>query len=100
MRSVPAPGGSVAQVTLVWAVPVVAAAAAAAIVASTARPLEDELHALGESLRALRDVRHRLAVVRTEVAESDALAAGFDRRHAVHPPGDGAPTPGPDGAPP
>lgn len=74
---------------LVWAVPVVAAAVAAAVVATAARPLEDALGALVEGVRAVGDLRRPLGVVRAEVADSDALVAGFDRRHAAHPPADG-----------
>jgi len=77
--------GSVARVTLVWAVPVVAAALATVIVAAAGRPLADEVAALGAAVRRLGDLRPRLAAVRAQTAESAALADAYRRRHGAEP---------------
>jgi uncharacterized protein involved in exopolysaccharide biosynthesis len=74
-------------VSLVWAVPVVAAAVATVLVVRWARRLEDEAAALVTAVRHLRDVSPRLAAVRDAVAETDDLASGFRRRHQLE--GDG-----------
>jgi hypothetical protein len=73
--------------TLVWAVPVAAAALATALVVGWARRLEDEATALVTAVRRLREVSPRLAAVRDAVAETDELASGFRRRHPLE--GDG-----------
>lgn len=67
--------------TLVWAVPVVAAAVATALVAAAARPMGDELTALVDDVRRLRQMREPLARVRAATADSAALAAAYRRRH-------------------
>ena len=51
--------GSVAGVSLVWAIPVVAAAGATVIVAVAGRPLADEATALVHAVRRLRELRRR-----------------------------------------
>jgi methyl coenzyme M reductase beta subunit len=74
-------------VTLVWAVPVVAAALATLVVVARARAVEDECGVLAREVAALAELRHPLAAVRDATAETDELAAAFRERHAV----DGAP---------
>jgi hypothetical protein len=75
-------------VALVWAVPVVAAAVAAMVVAAAARPVGDELIALVDDVRRLRELREPLARVRATTEDSAALAASYRRRHRpVTPPG-------------
>ena len=69
-------------VTLVWAVPVVAAAVATILVAIAARPVGDELTGLAEDVRTLQRLREPLARVRAATADSEALAAAYRRRHA------------------
>ncbi len=83
-------------VTLVWAVPVVAAAVATIVVAAAARPVGDEMAGLVEDVRALRRLRDPLARVRTATADTEALAAAYRRRHAPTET-DGLPDDGPDG---
>ena len=68
--------------TLVWAVPVLAAALATALVAAAARPLGDELTALVTDLRELRRVQASLASVRAAAADTEAVGAAFRGRHA------------------
>ena len=74
--------------TLVWAVPVVAAAVATVLVAAAARPVGDELTALVDDVRSLRHLRESLDRVRAATDDSAALAASYRRRHPpVTPPG-------------
>jgi hypothetical protein len=68
-------------VTLVWAVPVVAAAVATVLVAAATRPVGDELTALIDDVRHLRQLREPLARVRAATDDSAALAATYRRRH-------------------
>jgi hypothetical protein len=75
-------------VTLVWAVPVVAAAVATVLAAAAARPVGDELTALVDDVRSLRQLRESLDRVRAATDDSAALAASYRRRHPpVTPPG-------------
>jgi hypothetical protein len=75
-------------VTLVWAVPVVAASVATVLVAAANRPVGDELTALIDDVRRLRQLREPLARVRAATDDSEALAATYRRRHPpVTPPG-------------
>jgi hypothetical protein len=75
-------------VTLVWAVPVVAAAVATVLVAAAARPVGDGLTALVDDVRSLRQLRESLDRVRAATDDSAALAASYRRRHPpVTPPG-------------
>jgi hypothetical protein len=83
--------------SLLWALPVVAAAAAMVLVVAWARPLEDAAVALAREVRRLRQVARPLGTVRAAMAETDDVAAGFRRRHGIDhrppgtdPPGDGA----------
>ena len=74
--------------TLVWAVPVVAAAVATVLVAAAARPVGDEVTALVDDVRSLRQLRESLDQVRGATDDSAALAASYRRRHPpVTPPG-------------
>lgn len=73
--------------TLLWAVPVVAAAVATLLVVAHARPLEDEAVALVGAVRRLREVRAPLGAVRATVGETDAAVAAFRDRHAPPAPG-------------
>ncbi len=74
--------------TLVWAVPVVAAAVATVLVAAAARPVGDEVTALVDDVRSLRQLRESLDRVRGATDDSAALAASYRRRHPpVTPPG-------------
>jgi cytochrome c-type biogenesis protein CcmH/NrfF len=70
-------------VTLVWAVPVVAAAVATVLVVASARRLEAEVSGVVAAVRRLRDVAGPLAAVREATAETDELAGAFRRRHAL-----------------
>ncbi|HEX6567794.1 MAG TPA: hypothetical protein VF015_01450 [Acidimicrobiales bacterium] len=76
--------------TLLWAVPVAAAAAATLLVAARARAIEDEAVALARATRQLREVRAPLDAIRTTAAETDSLVAAFRSRHPV----DGGPVDG------
>jgi hypothetical protein len=69
-------------VTLVWAVPAVAAALATAWVLARARALEDAVSDLAVEARALRRMRAPLAGIRRAMADTDALAAEFRAEHA------------------
>jgi hypothetical protein len=70
-------------VTLVWAVPVVAAALATLVLLARARAVEDECVALAREVAALAEVRRPLAAVRDATAETDELVAAFRERHPV-----------------
>lgn len=77
--------------TLVWAVPVIAAALAMAWLLRRARPVEDEVAGLAAEVRELRRLRAPLAGIRRATADTDALAADFREAHASgdqEPPGD------------
>jgi hypothetical protein len=74
-------------VTLVWAVPVVAAALATLVVVARARGVEDECVALAREVAALAELRRPLAAVRDATVETDEAVAAFRERHAA----DGAP---------
>ena len=68
--------------TLVWAVPVVAAALAMAWLLTRARALEDAAAGLAGEVRELRRLRASLAEVRQATADTDALVAEFRTAHA------------------
>lgn len=68
--------------TLLWAVPVVAAAVAATIMAVGARPIGDELSGLVRDARRLRELRAPLEAVRAQVRDSEALGVAYRNRHA------------------
>ena len=78
--------------TLLWAVPVVAAAVGTLLVAARARTLEDEVVGLVADVRDLRAVRAPLATIRAMTAETDALVDAFRDRHRL----DDDPHTGPD----
>ena len=67
--------------TLVWAVPVVAAAVATLLVVGRARRIEDEVRGLAEEIARLGEVRPRLGAVRAATAEAEAVATAFRDRH-------------------
>ena len=67
--------------TLLWAVPVVAAAVAIVLVVARARRLEDEAAALARAVAQLRDIRSPLAALRGITDETDELVIDFRRRH-------------------
>lgn len=67
--------------TLLWAVPVVAAAVATLLVVARARNLEDEVVGLVADVRDLRAVREPLRAVRAMTHETDVLVADFRERH-------------------
>lgn len=69
--------------SLLWAVPVAAAAAGVVVVVATARAFEDEAVALRREVQRLGELREPLAAVRATMAESDELAEGFRRRHPL-----------------
>ncbi len=69
--------------TLLWAVPVVAAAAATLLVVARARTLEDEVVGLVHDVRRLRDLREPLGAVRATAGETAELVAAFRRQHPV-----------------
>jgi hypothetical protein len=69
--------------TLLWAVPVVAAAVATLVVVAWARTLEDEVVGLVADVRDLRAVREPLGAIRTMTDETDALVAAFRERHPL-----------------
>jgi hypothetical protein len=78
-------------VTLVWAVPVIAAALAMVWLLARARPLEDEVTGLAVEVRELRRLRAPLAGIRRATADTDALVADFREAHPADgqkPPGD------------
>lgn len=69
--------------TLIWAVPVVAAAAAALVLVATARALEDSAAGLARDVGRLGELAAPLVAVRATVAETDELATGFRARHTT-----------------
>ena len=73
--------------SLLWAVPVVAAAAATLLVAARARTIEDAARGLAAEVAALRALRPPLAGVRRATADTDARVAAFG---AAHRPDDGS----------
>jgi hypothetical protein len=74
-------------VSLVWSVPVVAAAVAAGLVLSRVRALEDAVFGLWREVARLSELRRPLAGLRQATRETDALAAAFRARHAPDPDG-------------
>lgn len=86
--------------TLLWAVPVVAAAAATVLVVAWVRPLEDAAVALAREVRGLRQVGRPLGSVRAAMVETDEVVAGFRRNHAFDEPAPGTGPPGEGGTAP
>jgi hypothetical protein len=72
-------------VSLLWTVPVVAAALAAGMVGARARALEDATVDLAVEIGRLRDLRPRLAGVRAALRDTDERAAELSRRHPLAP---------------
>lgn len=79
--------------TLLWCVPVVAAAVAAGLVAAHARPLEDAGRELAASVARLGELRWRLARLRVSGRETEARVAAFRDRHPVDEPPTDEPSP-------
>jgi hypothetical protein len=77
-------------VTLVWAVPVVAAALAMAWLLTRARALEEAVTDLAGEARELHRLRVPLAEIRRATADTDALVTDFREAHAT----DGEEAPG------
>lgn len=69
--------------SLLWAVPVAAAAAATLLVAARGRAIEDEAAALARAVRRLREVRAPLAALRSAAGETGEVVAGFRDRHPL-----------------
>ena len=69
--------------TLVWAVPVVAAALAMAWLLARARALEDAVTDLAGEARELHRLRAPLADVRRATVDTDALVTDFREAHAA-----------------
>ncbi|HET6774033.1 MAG TPA: hypothetical protein VFH36_12020 [Acidimicrobiales bacterium] len=69
--------------TLLWAVPVVAAALATLLLVARARAVEDECVALAREVAALAEVRRPLAAVREATAATDELVAEFRELHPL-----------------
>jgi hypothetical protein len=68
-------------VSLVWAVPVVAAAVATTLVVTWARAVEDEATGLVSDVRRLAEIARPLAAVREAIRETHDVASDFRRRH-------------------
>jgi hypothetical protein len=78
-------------VTVLWAVPVMAATLAMAWLLTRARSMEDEVAGLADDARELRRLRAPLAGIRRATADTDALVADFREAHPADgqkPPGD------------
>ena len=76
--------------TLVWAVPPLAAAAAVVWLAARARALEAAAGDLVAEVGELRRLRAPLAAVRRATADTDALVEEFRAAHPLDPGGNGA----------
>jgi hypothetical protein len=72
-------------VSLLWTVPVVAAALATGLVAARARALEDATVDLAIEIRRLRELRPRLAGVRAALRDTRERASELSRRHPLAP---------------
>jgi hypothetical protein len=76
-------------VTLVWAVPVVAAALAMVWLLTRARAVEEAVTDLAGEARELHRLRAALAEIRRATADTGALVHDFREAHATN--GEGAP---------
>jgi hypothetical protein len=76
-------------VTLLWAVPALAAVAAVVVVAARARALEQAAADLAGEVRRLRRLRGPLAGIRRATADTDALVEDFRAAHAADEPRNG-----------
>jgi hypothetical protein len=79
-------------VTLLWAVPVAAAAVACALAAGRARAVEDAVRDLAGEVRALAALQAPLAALRHSTAETEGLVADFSAAHRPADPPDGGGT--------
>jgi hypothetical protein len=77
--------------TLLWAVPVVAAAAATVMLAARARAVEDAARALAAEVARLRQLHPALARVRAVTGETERLVSDFRDDHLPGDPSAGAP---------
>jgi hypothetical protein len=68
-------------VSLVWAIPVVAAAAATVLVVAWSRVIENEATGLVTELKRLREVAGPLGALRDALRETDEVAASLRQRH-------------------
>ena len=68
--------------TLLWAMPALAAVAAVVVVAARARALEQAAADLAGEVRRLRRLRGPLAGIRRATADTDALVEDFRAAHA------------------
>jgi hypothetical protein len=68
-------------VSLVWAIPVVAAAVATVLVVSWSRAIEHEATGLVAELRRLREVAGPLGRLREALRETDEVATSLRQRH-------------------
>lgn len=76
--------------TLLWAVPALAAVAAVVVVAARARALEQAAADLTGEVRRLRRLRGPLAGIRRSTADTDALVEDFRAAHTGDEPRIGA----------
>jgi hypothetical protein len=77
--------------TLLGAVPVVAAAAATVVLAARARAVEDAARAMADEVARLRELRPVLARVRAVTAETERLVSDFRGDHLPGDPSAGVP---------
>ena len=78
--------------SLIWAVPVAAAAMACALAAARARAIEDAARDLAHEVRALASLRRPLADVRDTIDETETLVAEFRAAHEPADPPEGGGT--------
>ena len=71
--------------SLVWCVPVVAAAAACGLLALSARSLEDAGRELSHEVTRLGELRWQFAALRSSARETDRRVAAFRERHPMGP---------------
>jgi hypothetical protein len=70
-------------VTLVWSVPVVAAATAALLLLARVRATEGEVTDLSHDVGRLAELRRPLAALRRASAETEAVSEAFRRNHGL-----------------
>jgi hypothetical protein len=68
-------------VSLVWAIPVVAAAAATVLVVAWSRAIENEATGLVAEVQRLREVAGPLGRLRDALRETDEVASSLTQRH-------------------
>jgi uncharacterized protein involved in exopolysaccharide biosynthesis len=79
-------------VSLLWAVPVAAAAVACALGAARARAIEEAARDLAREVRGLAALRGPLAEIRHSTADTESLVAEFRAAHEPADPGEGGGT--------